>query len=65
MATTTTEKSETKAEKAEKEAPPPVRERDVARDKAIDVAVSTIEKQFGKGSIMRLGRGDGAARGRR
>jgi len=60
MATTTTEKSETKAdkvEKVEKEAPPLVRERDVARDKAIDVAVSTIEKQFGKGSIMRLGEG--------
>src|SRR5215471_18678223 len=35
----------------------PVRERDVARDKAIDLAVSTIEKQFGKGSIMRLGEG--------
>jgi recombination protein RecA len=31
------------------------RERDVHRDKAIDLAVSTIEKQFGKGSIMRLG----------
>ena len=29
--------------------------RDPARDKAIDLAVSTIEKQFGKGSIMRLG----------
>jgi recombination protein RecA len=29
--------------------------RDVTRDKAIDLAVSTIEKQFGKGSIMRLG----------
>jgi len=57
MATTTTEKSETKADKVEKEAPPVVRERDVARDKAIDVAVSTIEKQFGKGSIMRLGEG--------
>jgi len=25
------------------------------RDKAVDLAVSTIEKQFGKGSIMRLG----------
>ena len=25
------------------------------RDKAIELAVSTIEKQFGKGSIMRLG----------
>src|SRR5688572_20710094 len=55
MATTTTEKSETKAEKVDNHAPPPVRERDAARDKAIDVAVSTIEKQFGKGSIMRLG----------
>ncbi|MEA2700214.1 MAG: recombination protein RecA [Myxococcales bacterium] len=33
------------------------RERDVGRDKAIDLAVSTIEKQFGKGSIMRLGEG--------
>ncbi len=31
------------------------RERDTQRDKAIDIAVSTIEKQFGKGSIMRLG----------
>ncbi|HEY0713637.1 MAG TPA: hypothetical protein VGF45_13240, partial [Polyangia bacterium] len=29
--------------------------RDAARDKAIDVALATIEKQFGKGSIMRLG----------
>jgi recombination protein RecA len=29
--------------------------RDPARDKAIELAVSTIEKQFGKGSIMRLG----------
>src|SRR5580765_2165800 len=29
--------------------------RDDKRDKAIDLAVSTIEKQFGKGSIMRLG----------
>jgi recombination protein RecA len=25
------------------------------RDKAIDLAISTIEKQFGKGAIMRLG----------
>ena len=33
----------------------PARDRDPARDKAIDTAVSTIEKQFGKGSIMRLG----------
>src|SRR5512137_950557 len=28
---------------------------DNQRDKAIELAVSTIEKQFGKGSIMRLG----------
>src|SRR5216110_1512704 len=34
---------------------PVARARDVQRDKAIDIAVSTIEKQFGKGSIMRLG----------
>ncbi len=34
-----------------------VRERDVNRDKAIELTVSTIEKQFGKGSIMRLGEG--------
>src|SRR5262245_27043580 len=61
MATTTTEKSETKTEKADKaadkNAAEVIRERDPAREKAIDVAVSTIEKQFGKGSIMRLGEG--------
>jgi len=34
---------------------PAARERDPARDKAIELAVATIEKQFGKGSIMRLG----------
>ena len=34
---------------------PTARERDPARDKAIELAVATIEKQFGKGSIMRLG----------
>ncbi|MFQ5539727.1 MAG: DNA recombination/repair protein RecA, partial [Candidatus Binatia bacterium] len=28
---------------------------DVNRQKAIDLAVSQIEKQFGKGSIMKLG----------
>ncbi len=28
------------------------------RTKALDLAVSTIEKQFGKGSIMRLGQGE-------
>ncbi len=31
---------------------------DVNRQKAIDMAVSQIEKQFGKGSIMKLGEGD-------
>jgi recombination protein RecA len=30
---------------------------DANRDKAIDLAVSQIEKQFGKGAIMRLGEG--------
>ncbi len=25
------------------------------RDKAVDLAISQIERQFGKGSIMRLG----------
>jgi recombination protein RecA len=55
---TTTEKSTEKTEtKSDVKAPAPVRERDAARDKAIDLAVSTIEKQFGKGSIMRLGEG--------
>jgi recombination protein RecA len=36
-------------------ATPALPPRDPARDKAIELAVSTIEKQFGKGSIMRLG----------
>ena len=31
---------------------------DINRQKAIDMAVSQIEKQFGKGSIMKLGEGD-------
>jgi recombination protein RecA len=57
MATTTTEKSESKVEKVEKVDRNPAREHDPSREKAIDVAVSTIEKQFGKGSIMRLGDG--------
>src|SRR5689334_20732296 len=30
--------------------------KDAARDKAIDLALGAIEKQFGKGSIMRLGK---------
>ena len=33
---------------------------DVNRERAIDLAVSQIEKQFGKGAIMRLGE-DGAS----
>jgi recombination protein RecA len=48
----TPEKTEHAKTEAPKSAPPP---RDTARDKAIELAVSTIEKQFGKGSIMRLG----------
>src|SRR5947207_10813140 len=57
----TSEKSDIKEIKGEapgrdKEAAP-ARDRDPVRDKAIDLAVSTIEKQFGKGSIMRLGEG--------
>jgi recombination protein RecA len=55
----TVEKIESKDSKLEavKAAPvtPAPRERDPQRDKAIELAVSTIEKQFGKGSIMRLG----------
>ncbi|HEY3358493.1 MAG TPA: recombinase RecA [Polyangia bacterium] len=31
--------------------------RDAGRDKAIELAISGIEKQYGKGSIMRLGEG--------
>jgi recombination protein RecA len=58
MATTEkSEKAETKDAASATPAPAPARERDPAREKAIDVAVSTIEKQFGKGSIMRLGEG--------
>ena len=60
MATTTTEKSETKLDQGRKKTDsgrPGARARDPAREKAIDLAVSTIEKQFGKGSIMRLGEG--------
>jgi hypothetical protein len=48
------EKNEHSKPELAKPAPTP-RERDPARDKAIELAVSTIEKQFGKGSIMRLG----------
>src|SRR3954447_26774733 len=58
MATSETKEAtkETKEPKETRDAgKAPVRERDVARDKAIELAVSTIEKQFGKGSIMRLG----------
>ena len=31
---------------------------DIDRDKAVDLAISQIERQFGKGSIMRLGDGE-------
>src|SRR6201995_2806467 len=63
MAEKTTEKTEAKTETQTKEAkltavaavPAAAPPRDDKRDKAIDLAVSTIEKQFGKGSIMRLG----------
>jgi len=48
-------KDEHKPEPAKPAPAPAARERDPARDKAIELAVSTIEKQFGKGSIMRLG----------
>jgi recombination protein RecA len=53
----TVEKSDSKDSKdtAHGHAVAPPRERDTQRDKAIDLAVSSIEKQFGKGSIMRLG----------
>jgi recombination protein RecA len=55
----TLEKADSKDSKLEavKAAPvtPLPRERDTQRDKAIELAVTTIEKQFGKGSIMRLG----------
>lgn len=33
-------------------------EKDSSRAKALDLAVSQIERQFGKGSIMRLGKGE-------
>ncbi|MCG5052549.1 MAG: recombinase RecA [Myxococcales bacterium] len=45
------------ASKVIKEAAEVPRVRDAEKDKAIDLAVSSIEKQFGKGSIMRLGEG--------
>src|SRR3954470_11998182 len=54
----TTDKTEIKDKTEAPAKPAPAvreRERDPARDKAIELAVSTIEKQFGKGSIMRLG----------
>src|SRR6185436_13070644 len=36
--------------------PPPSAAGNQQRDKAIDLALGAIEKQFGKGSIMRLGK---------
>jgi recombination protein RecA len=47
------ERSDHKDSKPEAGKAPAVR--DAGRDRAIELAVSTIEKQFGKGSIMRLG----------
>ena len=42
---------------------PPVEDRnDRERSKAIEMAVGQIEKQFGKGSIMRLGQKDAGTR---
>ncbi|MGJ3627740.1 hypothetical protein AB5I41_13535 [Sphingomonas sp. MMS24-JH45] len=35
------------------------------RQKALDAALAQIDRAFGKGSAMRLGRGDDAGRGRR
>jgi recombination protein RecA len=49
------EKNEAKEGKAEAPKLQAVPPRDPQREKAIELAVSTIEKQFGKGSIMRLG----------
>jgi recombination protein RecA len=49
-----TESKEAKTD-AKTEAKAETKARDPQRDKAIELAVSTIEKQFGKGSIMRLG----------
>jgi len=37
--------------------------REIPREKSIDLAVSAIERQFGKGSIMRLGEGASLADG--
>src|SRR4051794_22313435 len=53
------EKSEKEVKEAvrpvKKEVPPPVEHpRDPARDSALTRAVQQIEKQFGKGSVMRL-----------
>ena len=44
-----------KEEKSEKSSDKPIPTSRSGRDAAIDLAVSGIEKQFGKGSIMRLG----------
>ena len=35
-----------------------------AKSKALELAIQTIEKQFGRGSIMRLGNGQKPARRR-
>jgi recombination protein RecA len=49
------EHKETKNEAAKVDKADSKAARDPGRDRAIELAVSTIEKQFGKGSIMRLG----------
>ncbi|MCX5716675.1 MAG: recombinase RecA [Candidatus Omnitrophica bacterium] len=48
--TKTKEKQETQAQEAKQQ-----EKAQVEKDKALDLALSHIEKQFGKGSIMRLG----------
>jgi recombination protein RecA len=55
MANDRSEHKETKNEAAKVEKADSKVARDPGRDRAIELAVSTIEKQFGKGSIMRLG----------
>jgi recombination protein RecA len=56
-----TDKVEHKVAKIEPKAEPARPEVDKERAKAVDMAVGQIEKQFGKGSIMRLGGKDSIA----
>ena len=37
-----------------------VEKKDIDREKALDAALSQIERNFGKGSIMKLGQSDNA-----